>query len=92
MSSTVFYFTGKNIDIHVNHTKYFVDLSTTHQRIFEKNDRDGMNRNFKNVLQRNWIAIFLLVLACVVLSFTYCQPTFIRIRAIFARLMITSQS
>lgn len=78
--------------MHVNYTKYFVDLSTTRQVISEK--PDGMTRNSKNVLQRNWtvITILLLVLACIVLSFTYCQPTFIRIRKLFERLTITSQS
>lgn len=89
MSSTSFDFTGQNIDMHVNHTNY---LSTTRQAIFEKNDTDGRSRDFKNWLRRNWISIFLLVLACMVLSFTYCQPNFIRIREIFARLTITSQS
>lgn len=92
MSSTIFDFTGQNIDMHVNHTKYFVNLSTTRQAIFEKNDTDGMGRNLKNWFGRNWISIFLLVLACMVISFTYCQPNFIRIREIFARLTITSQS
>lgn len=92
MSSTSFDFTGQNIDMHVNHTNYLVNLSTTRQAIFEKKDTDVMSRDFKNWLRRNWISIFLLVLACMVLSFTYCQPNFIRIREIFARLTITSQS
>lgn len=91
MSSTSFDFTGQNIDMHVNHTNYLVNLSITRQAIFE-NDTDGRSRDFKNWLRRNWISICLLVLACMVLSFTYCQPNFIRIREIFARLTITSQS
>lgn len=50
MSSTSFDFTGQNIDMHVNHTNYLVNLSTTRQAIFEKNDTDGRSRDFKNWL------------------------------------------
>lgn len=80
--------------MHVNYSKYFVGLSTTHQAISEKPDGGSMTSNSKNLLQKNWkaITILLLVLACIVLSFTYCQPSFIRIRKLIERLTITSQS
>lgn len=67
--------------MHVNQTKYFVDMSTTREVIFGITDGE-------NVIQRNWklITILLLVLASIVLTFTYCQPTFFRIRKIFERL------
>lgn len=83
---------GNNIDMLVDYTNYFVDMSTTRQKISRKSNR-GRMINSKNLLQRNWkpITILLLVLACIVLSFTYCQPTFIRILEMFERLTITSQ-
>lgn len=86
--------TRDNIDMHVNHTKYFVDMSTTRRVIIKRSDGDSVTSNSKNLLQRNWklITILLLVLSCIVLSFAYCQPTLIRIREIIARLTSSSQS
>lgn len=60
MSSIVFDFTGNNIEMHVNHTKYFVDMSTTRQVNFEKTDGDIMSSNSKNMLQGNWKLITIL--------------------------------
>lgn len=72
---------------------HFVDKSTPRQEILEKNNGGIKHSTPTNLIQRNWklITILLLLLSCIVLSFTYCQPIFIRIRDIFTRLMSTLQ-
>lgn len=68
-----------------------VNESTTLQGIMQRNDVDIMNGSFNNLIQNNWllITILLVLLSCIVLSFTYCQPTFIRIQEIFVRIART---
>lgn len=86
MSSTGLLATETTIDKDTGYTNLFVNESTPSQ--------DNSERSNGNIMiQRNMklIAIILLVLSCFVLSLTYCQPTFIRIREFFTRLMSTLQ-
>lgn len=76
-----------------NHTNRSVNEITTLQRIMRRDDEDAdfMNGSFKNLIHKNWlpITILLVLLSCIVLSFTYCQPTFIRIQETFVRIART---
>lgn len=76
-----------------DYTNNFVDVSTPCQEILERNNENTISSTSGNLIQRNMklITIILLVLSCIVLSLTYCQPTFIRIRELFTRLVSTSQ-
>lgn len=94
MSSTGLLATEPTIDKDSDYTDLFVNESTPGQEILERgNGNIRINSTSENLIQRNWelITILLLVLSCIVLSLTYCQPTFIRIRKCFPRLMSTSQ-
>lgn len=74
-----------------NHTNRSVSESTTLQGIMQRNDVIIMNESFYNLIHKNWllITILLLLLSCIVLALTYCQPTFIRIQEIFVRIAST---
>lgn len=76
-----------------DYTNHFVDNSTQSQEIFGRSNGNSVGSSSGNLIQRNMklITIILLVLSCIVLSLTYCQPTFIRIRELFTRLVSTSQ-
>lgn len=73
-----------------NHTNRSVNESTTLQGIMQRNDVI-MNESFYNLIHKNWllITILLLLLSCIALSLTYCQPTLIRIQGIFLRMAST---
>lgn len=76
-----------------NYTNRFVDKSKPSQEILERSNWNNTRSTTGNLIQGNWklITILLLVLSCIVLSITYCQPTFIRIREFLTRLMSASQ-
>lgn len=92
-SSTGMLATQITTDKDSDYTNNFVDVSTPSQEILERNNKNTIKSTSGNLIQRNWklITIILLVLSCIVLSLTYCQPTFIRIRELFTRLVSTSQ-
>lgn len=73
-----------------SYTNRFVDKSKPSQEILE---RSNTRSTTGNLIQGNWklITTLLLVLSCIVLSITYCQPTFIRIREFLTRLMSASK-
>lgn len=92
MSSTGLRATETTIDKDSGYTNLFVNESTPSQDNSERSNGNIMiNSTSENMTQRNMklITIILLVLSCIVLSLTYCQPTFIRIRAFFTRLIST---
>lgn len=94
MSSTGLLATETTIDKEIDYTNLFVNESTQSQDISERSNGIIMiDSTSENMTQRNMklITIILLVLSCIVLSYTYCQPTFIRIREFFTRLMSTLQ-
>lgn len=92
-SSTGMLATQITTDKDSDYTNNFVDVSTPSQEILERNNENTISNTSGNLIQRNMklITIILLVLSCIVLSLTYCQPTFIRIREFFTRLMSTFQ-
>lgn len=89
-SSTVSRPDGIYFDKSQNDTQPF---STTRRRVIERSNVGSMDNDFKNLVQRNWkpITILFLVLACIVLSITYSQPLFTRIREKCACYACTSQ-
>lgn len=94
MSSTGLLATETTIDKDSDNTNLFVKESTPSQDNSERSNGNIMiNTTSENMIQKNMklITIISLVLSCIVLSLTYCQPTFIRIRAFFTRLMNTLQ-
>lgn len=94
MSSTGLLATETTIDKDTGYTNLFVNESTPSQDNSERSNGNIMiNTTSENMIQKNMklIAIILLVLSCIVLSLTYCQPTFIRIREFFQGLMNTLQ-
>lgn len=94
MSSTGLLATETTIDKDTGYTNLFVNESTPSQDNSERSNGNIMiNTTSENMIQKNMklIAIILLVLSCIVLSLTYCQPTFIHIREFFQGLMNTLQ-
>lgn len=94
MSSTGLLATEPTIDKDSDYTNLFANESPPGQEILERgNGNIKINSTSENLIQRNWklITILLLVLSCIVLSLTYCKPTFIRIREFLTRLMSASQ-
>lgn len=94
MSSTGLLATETTIDKDIDYTNLFVNESTPSQDNSERSNGNIMiNSTSENMIQKNMklITIILLVLSCIVLSLTYCQPAFIRIREFFTRLMSTLQ-
>lgn len=94
MNSTGLLATETTIDRDTGYTNFFVNESTPSQDYSERSNGNIMiNSTSENMTQRNMklITIILFVLSCIVLFLTYCQPTFIRVRAFFTRLMNTSQ-
>lgn len=93
MSSTGQLATEATIDKDGDYTNLFVNESTPGQEILERGNGNIVNRTSENLIQQNWklLTILLLLLSCIVLSFTYCQSTFIRIREFFTRSMNTLQ-
>lgn len=92
MSSTGLLVTETTINKDSDYANHFVDESTPSQEMLGRSN-GGILNTLGNPIQRNWevITILLLLLSCIVLSLTYCQPTFIRLRDFFTRLMSTSQ-
>lgn len=92
-NSTVLLVTETTIEKDTEHMNHFVDGSTPGQENLEITHGNILNRTSRNVLQRNWklITILLLLLSCIVLSLAYCQPTFIRLQELFTRLTSTLQ-
>lgn len=94
MSSTGLLATETTIDKDTGYTNLFVNERTPSQDNSKRSNGNIMiNTTSENMIQKNMklIAIILLVLSCIVLSLTYCQPTFIRIREFFQGLMNTLQ-
>lgn len=93
MNSTVSLVTETTIDKDRENMNHCVDESTPSQNILDKTNGNILNHTAGNLIQRNWklITILLLLLSCIVLSFTYCQTTFIRIREFLTGLISTSQ-
>lgn len=94
MSSTGLLATEPTIDKDSDYTNRFANESPPGQEILERSSWNiRINSTSENLIQRNWklITILLLVLSCIVLSLTYCKPTFIRIREFLTRLMSASQ-
>lgn len=78
MSSTGLRATETTFDKDSGYTNLFVNESTPSQDNSERSNGNIMiNSTSENMTQRNMklITIILLVLSCIVLSLTYCQPT-----------------